>query len=412
MKLFNLSMTISAVLFAAAPLFAQPVQKTTQVLLKQGLEKTGAQAADGLTMGAFRRQAQSTVELMGAAQKTDALDRLDALYESGEKLEKAFRREQAAQTARQHMTKMEDLQARYKHTSRRELFFAPITPTASRLLPPPPHPFQGQAYEFSKKYAQVMEEFAVLRKEYNAHVYYTPQDWHLYASAGEKRYWMSGAVQLRHRIKKLLTLAYSEDKPLQAAFQYVSRVMADVNPMYKDLLLQPLPPRAGRRFNQEEFLLEQPWYDMTVRMSWQVKPALPVHLKVAVVNDDPTALQLFRFWKQRGGAGEWEFAYFNTPEQFVREHLGGNSFDLLITDLTIPGSSVIGSVAKLREGGSRIPVIACSSYVASDINPQQMYNQGFDGYVSWSDVSAGGFSVLTDALTRYYFYRDYYQWPK
>ena len=225
----------------------------------------------------------------------------------------------------------------------------------------------------------------------------------------ERRILITSVNSVLFRLRKLQKI-YPEDKPLQDALKYLYFVVGEINPMFKGLYEEP-QKRIGRRFQREEFVLDQMWFDQMSRMAWPPRTAaLPEKLKVAVVNDDPTILQQYTLWQQQGLFKGWDFSFFSTAEAAVKGIAQNPGYQLLITDWTVANSSVLESVRRLRAAGNTLRVIVCSSYTVGQINAQQMFNQGFDGFISWADVTASGPKHLAEGLKRFFFYKDYYKW--
>lgn len=350
---------------------------------------------------------KQAVKSSSKAPAAGILDRLDDLYSSGEYAAQQAKLQSRVQAARERQIKYALEQRNSPVSKRKQILFKTVTPTNAQALPRLGHPFTGQEFTFSRQYQDAMKEFVQIHRDYVIQVGGRPAPVNF--SFEEKRIWGNSFHESLFKLQKLQKI-YPQDKPLQEALEVTYFCLGEINPMFKGLY-EPPQPRPGRRFQREEFVLDPMWFDQMVRMAWSPRQAaLPETLKVAVVNDDPTILHQYKLWQQQGLFKGWEFSFFSTAEAAVQDISSHAGYQLLITDWTVANSSVLESVRRLRTSGNTLPVIVCSSYTVDQINAQQMFNQGFDGFISWADVTASGPEHLTEGLKRFFFYKDYYKW--
>ena len=371
---------------ASVWLQAQPLVKGTQALVKQA-------AGSG---------AEKSIQKSGSI-----LDELDRLYTSGEQMKVQALWKQRVEAARVRQHRAAEWESQRGVPERMRILRSYIHPTEPQQLPRLSHPFTGQEFTFSRQYQAVMAEFSELRKNFEVYTFFSVSP--VQFPDEKKRVIGTEWHGLLIKLQKLQQV-YPNDKPLNAALEYVQFALGEINPMMKGAFAKP-QPRTGRRFQKEEFVFDEMWFSQINRMAWPPRQAeLPENLNVIVVNDDPTVFHQYSLWKSQGLFKNWNFTFYDTAEAAVKEIAADKKYQLLITDWTVANSSVLESVRQLRAGGHTIPVIVCSSYTADQINAQQMFNQGFDGFVSWASVSASGPEYLTERLKQYFFYKDYYKW--
>lgn len=385
----NKTVVISVMLFLAGSAYvqAQPLVQGTKKAVQSALERSAVQpvrSGNGI------------------------LDKMDAWYTAGEHAVKQADFERRIEAARQLRVQQAKSIASRPVPLRTRFLHKRITPTPSNKLGQLQHPFLGKEYEFSKKYQETMNAFLKMRKEFNAKALH--QSFSSQLSVEEKRILMDHLSEIRLSLEKLQRV-YPKDEPIVQALEYVYFALGDINPMLKGIYKPVKIERPGRRFQKEEFIFDQMWFSQMCRMAWPPrKAALPADLRVALINDDQTVLSQYAAWQKQGVFPGWKITPYTVAEDVVRDIALGKKYDLVITDWVVPGSSVAECVNKLRTNGNTVPVIVCNSYTVDRINAQQMFNQGFDGYISWVEVSSRGVEYLKESLTQFFFYKDYYKW--
>lgn len=316
--------------------------------------------------------------------------------------------EKATLAAKQRAVRLEKFQPVFPSDDRYTIIRTPILPTPSFQLPKLSHPFIGQEYEFSRQYEELMKDFLSFKTNFNGQAFYRRASNRM--PMEERRRWLDQLIPIRRKMLFLQRTVYPEDKPLQAAINYLNFAMGEINPMLKEYST-PLLERVARRFQREEFIFDEAWFYNIQRMAWPAREAvLPQKAKIAVINDDPTVLNAYTQWQKEGAFGEWEIELYSEPETIINQLIKGKKVDLIISDWMIENHSVVATINRLRVDGNTTPVIVCSSHSTEEIDANRMFNQGFDGFVSWRDVSTGGVDFLKDALKRFFYYKEYYKW--
>lgn len=337
------------------------------------------------------------------------LESLEIRWTSASRQAELFRaQEQASRLAKLRAVRLEYLKPVFPSDDRYTILRTPILATPAHQLPKLAHPFIGQEYEFSRQYTELMDEFLTFKTNFNGQAFYRRVSNSM--SMEERRRWLNMLIPVRRKMIYLQQKIYPDDKPLQAAIAYLNFAMGEINPMLKEYST-PLLERVARRFQREEFIFDEAWFYNIQRMAWPAREAvLPQKAKIAVINDDPTVLNAYTQWQKEGAFGEWEIELYSEPETIINQLIKGKKVDLIISDWMIENHSVVSAINRLRVDGNTTPVIVCSSHSTEEIDANRMFNQGFDGFVSWRDVSTGGVDFLKDALKRFFYYKEYYKW--
>jgi DNA-binding NtrC family response regulator len=82
--------------------------------------------------------------------------------------------------------------------------------------------------------------------------------------------------------------------------------------------------------------------------------------RLLIVDDEPTLLQLLRRYLERQG---YEVETYATAElALVAFDLDPNRFDLVITDLTLPGANGAQLIESMRAKNPKLPALIASGY--------------------------------------------------
>jgi DNA-binding NtrC family response regulator len=85
-------------------------------------------------------------------------------------------------------------------------------------------------------------------------------------------------------------------------------------------------------------------------------------LRILIVDDEPSVLMLLRLAFE---GRPWRVQTCASAKE-AEPHLATGTFDLLIVDKNMPGTSGIDLIRKLRAGGSKIVVIVITGYASSE----------------------------------------------
>ena len=96
-------------------------------------------------------------------------------------------------------------------------------------------------------------------------------------------------------------------------------------------------------------------------MSFNKFTALPTSMRIAILEDDPSQLELLGHWIALGGHDPERFGH----GQDLLKAISQETFDLLILDWNLPDLSGIDVLRRLRQR-SRVPVIFCTARDGQD----------------------------------------------
>ena len=130
---------------------------------------------------------------------------------------------------------------------------------------------------------------------------------------------------------------------------------------------------------------------------------------MAVLNDDLDILAMYDTWIKQGRLGKnWTLETYHNTEDLVAAVKSGKNFDLIITDLTVPGGGGYFLTDQVRQLNKRTPIIGCSMYTIDAINAEKMFEQGFDGYI----YGGGLFEEVSGSVTWMGYIKYYYSLGK
>lgn len=222
----------------------------------------------------------------------------------------------------------------------------------------------------------------------------------------------AGLVQLMEfRVKKLQRTLFPNDPALAQVKAYLEFAASKFNKFYSPDISNPRG-YVGRPFVQEEFWMEYDWRKGPRDKSLT---ALPENVRLAVLNDNEDILDMYRLWERQGRfpAG-WQVSTYEDTLHLLDAVKSGRKFDLIVSDINVPGGGGRYFVHQLREMGIQTPVIGCSGYTRDKIDSKELHDIGFDGYMYSGDMfeEAAGFSTWKSYVGNYYYYKRIGDWPR
>lgn len=318
--------------------------------------------------------------------------------------------------------------AREMHALRESPLFKPIIPTKAEDL----HVFFPgletlQQTALAARYSQVMEEFVAFKRELDVRLFYQtmPGEARPFLPL-EKEELFKQLGSLSVRIRALKAGPFRKDPAAEAALDYLNEAAGRIDPTFKNMFGAKEWPRGNRKYDAREFALQTP-----PRFGWlapvkagegaffafsrckKIMEKLPVR-RVAVLNDDPDLLAIFQRWQKRGGFGEGaEWSFYSNARNLQRELKLGKKFDLIITDVLVPGGGGPLIAAQLRQNSIPTPIIALTQYEDSPATSLWLYSAGLDGLISidcFFGSRDGDMLFLAQKLQNYFYYRDLHHW--
>lgn len=275
------------------------------------------------------------------------------------------------------------------------------------------HPTHEQVQNAVSEYENLFADFQTFRKEFEPkliNLTFSSPTGELLVQ--ERRELITEISSLSSRARKLSSVVFSDDAALAEMNNYLTGAMKMVNPFYVPTVGNP---RSDKRvFVHDEFFLEAP---KDAGGLWRVslKNELPKNMRVAVLNDSQEILDMYRVWQSEKRLPEgWNISLYDKTLDLVKTVSDGQAFDLIITDIVVPGGGGYYLVDQLRNLGFEAPIIGCSGYKVEQLEGEKMLNVGFDGYFHTGTIfeESSGYVLWESHLKAYYYYKDLKSWQR
>lgn len=341
------------------------------------------------------------------------LRQMDAWDAVGKALKPSIPAEAVEQTVKKAVTVRKESP---DHAFRNSGFFDAITPSEIKKLEISLiHPTNEQVQKAVNEYRKVVKNFESLHKEVSAKLLYKtlPNDKWTALFPQERRDLIKQVAQLQRQVEKLRRVVFSKDPALIKMEEWLDRAMQEINPFYVPGVHTRTRP-DDRVFDRNEFFLKD--LDWRVALSMpQIPREVPENFHVAVLNDQQEILAMYRAWAQQGRLGKgWTVATYKDTNELLQSLKDGHMYDLIITDLTVPGGGGYYLVDQVRNMHLNIPVIGCSAYTIDKLNAEKMFEQGFDGYIYADDMfdEMAGSVAWMGYIKNYYYYKNLHGWGR
>lgn len=259
----------------------------------------------------------------------------------------------------------------------------------------------------------------------------------------EVRQWMARIQNVRYEFDQLQAESVPADTSLQNVYQYLQYALQTVAPA----AVVPPPPAASfqvanRVYNENEFFLRPPEVkpnqaqQMLQRMGISAEriatlpasirslslfkqasqsaasvPSLPDNLKILIFNDVEDFTDKLKALHASGKfLSNAQLTFVNDIQEASNQVLRlGNIPDVIFTDLTTQ-KGVEGTLLaqKLRHGGYKGVIIACSGYDTDFVDGEVLLQSGIDGFFSRRE----DIKTIPTALQNFYYYQNLHQWQR
>lgn len=319
--------------------------------------------------------------------------------------------------------------ARRMHALRESAMFRKISPTPQedlRVFFPGLDAMQSKV--LLARYYQVMEEFSAFKKEMDVRLFYQfmPGESSPFLPL-EKEEIFRKMGNFSIRILSLKAGPFRKDQALIAALDYLNKAAGMVDPTFQNIFGHQEWPRGNRVFNEKEFYLADPSRFalfpqvragdgalFAFSRTKKIMESLPLK-QVAVLSDDQTLLAVLERWYQDGGFGSHaRWFFYSSAKNLQRDLKFGKTFDLILSDVLVPGGGGPMIAAELRQSGAKVPVIALTQYEEDIHTAQWLYSAGMDGMISanaYLGSRNGDMLFLAQKIKNYFHYRDLHHWP-
>lgn len=356
---------------------------------------------------------------LGASSEFSILNSMDGWYNAGAAMKQSAAAAAAIEEAAQKAARKpyEKLPETREHAFRNSDFFKPILPTPVkelhvRLI----HPTQDQVQKAVAAYQKVMGDFEPLRKEVSTKLLYKtfPLDEWYSLTPQERRVLILEISSVKGRIQKLRSVVFAQDPALAEAEEWLEKAMQYINPFYVPSM-KNRTRTDNRVFDRKEFFLEYPRSLFSADEATAALRTAPANLRIAVLNDQEDILDMYRIWEKQNRLGEgWTVTTYKDTRELLHALQSGAVYDMIITDLTVPGGGGYYLADQVRDMRLNMPIIGCSMYTADKLDAQKMFDQGFDGYIYGDDMFeelAGSVSWM-GYIKNYYYYKNSHGWSR
>lgn len=289
-----------------------------------------------------------------------------------------------------------------------------IVPTQSTSLQPRlTSPTISQSQEAVHEYEKFFSDLADVRKEVDPKLGYALLDnVNLLETLVpmEVNYFAERLHGLEFRAKQLQNTLFPSDPALKEAKEYLMFASQRLNKFYAPEVTSAY--RSDRPFVQEEFWME---YDWRQGPRDEALTQLPENIHMAVLNDTEDILYMYQRWLREGRfpAG-WKVSVYEDTVKLLEDVEAGAKFDLIISDIHVPGGGGRYFVNRLRRNDAETAVIGCSMYTRDKIDSAELFSIGFDGYMYGDDMfeESSGFFKWVSYIKNYYYYKRLGGWKR
>lgn len=303
------------------------------------------------------------------------------------------------------------------------------------IIPTPKEQLKFNAYRLTpaqtetlaSKYEDLMTQILQFKQHWDSRVFYLE----LYKNFNaiepmERKQLLRDGGELASKAKYQLDFLLKDDKPLQQAYDYLVTALEQLEPAYFGIFERKgTPTREDRPFVPEQFFLKEPSQAKWREMQWAdyqplssgakelvapIASQLPKNLHIAFVNDHTGMIGSIKNWVSAGYLGEGATVeVFSTAEALLQTH---KEFDVIITDLLVPGGGGQYLAYHLRKSGYNKPILALSEYREEDCRATELFNVGIDGYIYADDFFRNyiGYRYLPASLKTYFDLKSAHHW--
>ena len=288
-------------------------------------------------------------------------------------------------------------------------------------------PSYEQRLSAVKQYNATLENFKRFKSDINPVLYYQskPSERRVLPTL-EKAQLVDKILAMHRQLRALNILVAPQDRPLAQANAYVRYAMETVEPNFVNLLDSGLrEKRTDRKFNQDEFIMESPkegklaalknYLPYSLRLR-QAAGKLPAGIKMAVLNDRASALAAIQEKHSTVLCPKWEITTYQDTEVLLHDvQYGRGQYDIIITDLIVPGGGGYYLTSKLRQEGFKGAIIAATAFQPDEKLSIGLFNRGFDGMISLPENFELQKEWPLDVMTRlnnYFYYRNLHGWKR
>ena len=283
-------------------------------------------------------------------------------------------------------------------------------------------PSSRQQEQFSKLYKEVMHKFFNFKQEMDVWLYYQskPSERHI-VSAAEQEELANKITDMNAELGRLRNYVSPTDPAYKAALEYMLHLIQTVNPMLRGVLKEKNFIRSDREYKYREFFLYTPVPLRTSSLltesgdSQQTIPEFPRDFKIAVLNDEYTVLSKMKSLHKTIFFPNSQLRTYEDAEDLLRDIHSGVRYDVILTDIIVPGGGGLYLTATLREENFPGAIIALSAYEEDLDFGKNLFDRGFDGMIEVNIGFEHGkdwpFNIMKQ-IRNYYYYKNLHGWSR
>ena len=275
------------------------------------------------------------------------------------------------------------------------------------------------------KYADLAEKTRAFKAEIDGLLYYQsrPSE-RRELSVQEKQYWLEKISALSRELN-ILSLSVEETDPVFMRIKkYLRYALSVVAPEMEGAFLDlfPTDSRTDRVLKVEEFYLHDPTanrFELWRNFFKKENPTqlVPKGLKIAVLNDRQSFLWAIEesYQEKLLFKGHYVKTYAHAANLLDDMRVGRETFDVILSDLHVPGGGGYHVVQTLRARGYKGVIIAASAYPELTYMAQALYKRGFDGMFAIPEIfelNPHWYDRLNQGLRNYFYYRHTNGWMR
>lgn len=290
----------------------------------------------------------------------------------------------------------------------------PFTPTPlSELRPRLVSPTAAQMQEATGAYETFFADCSAFRKELDpvlGNALLAGENVQKTLHPSDISYYITRLGDLRLRANSLQNVLFPSDAALKGVREYIDFAMPKFDKFYTPEV--SVRARPDRPYVQEEFWME---YDWRKGPRDESLTQLPEDVHMVVLNDTHDILNMYKQWEREGRFPKgWKVSVYEDTKELLDAVKAGIKFDLVISDIQVPGGGGRYFVGQLRDMGFDTPVIGCSMYTRDKIDSRELHQIGFDGYMYGDDMfeESAGFYKWAGYIKNYYYYKRIGNWHR
>ncbi len=278
------------------------------------------------------------------------------------------------------------------------------------------------------QYKAIMEDMRQFKKEMDIWLYYQSKSGEKHpVSAAERAALGKQIIAMKAKLAVLEQYISPQNESYRAACEYILYVSQQINPMLRGMLKEYSLSPSVREYDMEEFFLHTPpnaketgFWEKTLHLLKGVSSAkmpkqLPRGLRMAILNDNQSFLNQIPLEQKKSFVPDWQIETYDNVQDLLSAVRTGKKFDIVLTDLVVPGGGGLDLTPSLREEGFKGVILALSAFKEDNRMGEIMFQMGFDGMLSlpikFYKKSTWPETVM-QKMKNYFYYRNLHNWTR